>query len=413
LGFDGKSTARLNLLRNGRGRAARLFPDFRGLPRAFWVLFAGTLVNRVCGFVLTFLAIYLTDERGLSAAQAGAVMSAYGLGAIGGGPVGGVVSDRIGRRPALILSLVGGGASMLTLGFVTRMASIVGAAALTGFLYEMYRPIVSATIADAVNPDDRPRAYNLNYWAVNIGASIAPLIGGYLAVRSYRVLFAADAATAALYGAIVWAALPETAAVEGSHQERRGSFASVFSDGVFLILCALTLVAFIVFFQSFTGLPMDLRARGVSPRLFGVLIAFNGVLIVLLQPIAGELVRDRSRPLTLAVASMLIGVGFGMNAFVTSVAGYVASVTMWTLGEILFAPGSVAFVADLAPDHMRGTYQGIFAFAFTAAFAAAPVVGGSIIAAAGARTLWISCLATSVAVAVGFVILARFISARS
>ena len=79
----------------------RLLPDFRGLPRPFWVLFAGMLVNRVGGFVLVFLAIYLTEVRGLSAAQAGAVMSVYGLGAIAGGPLGGALSDRIGRRSTL------------------------------------------------------------------------------------------------------------------------------------------------------------------------------------------------------------------------------------------------------------------------------------------------------------------------
>jgi hypothetical protein len=55
----------------------RLVPDFGGLPRPFWVLFGGTLVNRVGGFVIVFLAIYLTAVRGLNAAQAGAVISPY------------------------------------------------------------------------------------------------------------------------------------------------------------------------------------------------------------------------------------------------------------------------------------------------------------------------------------------------
>ena len=77
-------------------------PDFHDLPRPFWVLFAGTLVNRVGGFVLIFLAIYLTEERGLNPAQAGAVVAAYGIGAIGAGPIGGALSDRIGRRPTLV-----------------------------------------------------------------------------------------------------------------------------------------------------------------------------------------------------------------------------------------------------------------------------------------------------------------------
>jgi MFS family permease len=120
-------------------------PDVGGLPRAFWVLFAGTLVNRAGGFALFFLAIYLTEQRGLSAAQAGAVVSAYGGGAILGGPIGGTLADRIGRRPTLVACLFAGGASVLSLGLVTAPALITAVAVLTGLCYEMYRPVVSRT----------------------------------------------------------------------------------------------------------------------------------------------------------------------------------------------------------------------------------------------------------------------------
>jgi len=243
----------------------KLLPDFRELPRAFWVLFAGTLVNRVGGFVLVFLAIYLTDGRGLSAAQAGTVMAAYGLGAIAGGPFGGALSDRIGRKPTLTASLFGGGVSMLALGLATSTSGIVAAAIVTGLLYEMYRPVVSATVADVVSGDDRPRAYALIYWAVNIGASIAPIVGGVIAARSYRVLFAADAATTALYGLIVWAALPETRPSDARSATGRPSILrTIAGDPVFVAACVLNFAFSIVFFQSFVTLPIDVRAHHVE-----------------------------------------------------------------------------------------------------------------------------------------------------
>ncbi len=386
----------------------RLVPDFRGLPPPFWVLFTGTLVNRVGGFVLVFLAIYLTEVRGLSAAQAGTVISAYGLGGIGGGPFGGALSDRIGRRPTLAASLIGGGASMFVFGLMTRTPAIVAAAAVTGLLYEMYRPVVSATIADIVPSDDRPRAYSLIYWAVNLGASIAPILGGLLAARSYVALFAADGATTALYGMIVWLALPETApSARLTTPGGRSAVRTIVHDRAFVAVCLLNFAFSIVFFQSFIGLPIDVRAQGISAAGFGALIATNGLLIVLLQPLAGELIRARSRPLTLAAAALLLGVGFGMNAWVGSIAGYVVTVTIWTLGEILFAAASSSLVADLAPAQLRGAYQGAFALAFTAAFAAAPAAGGYVIAHAGARGLWIGCLVVGVAVAAGFTTLSR------
>jgi MFS family permease len=381
----------------------RLVPDFRGLPAPFWVLFAGTLVNRVGGFVFVFLAIYLTEVRGLNAAQAGAVISAYGVGAMGGGAFGGAVSDRVGRRPVLGLSLIGGGASMLLLGLLTATPAIIGSALLTGLLYEMYRPVVSATIADVVTVSDRPRAYGLIYWAVNLGASIAPVLGGLIAASSYRALFVADAATTALYGVIVLAALPETRPVRHLRPDARpGAARAIFGDPLLLAVCGLTFAFSIVFFQSFVGLPIDVRAHGLSAVAFGALIAINGLLIVCLQPAAGELTRDRSRHSTLAAASLLLGAGLGMNAWVGSFGGYAVSVTIWTLGEILFAPASQSLVADLAPTHLRGAYQGAYALAFTAAFAAAPALGGYLIAHAGATWLWLACLVTCLLVAAGF-----------
>ena len=166
---------------------------------------------------------------------------------------------------------------------------------------------------------DRPRAYGLNYWAVNLGAAIAPVLGGFIAAQSYRALFAADATTSVIYGVVVWAALPETRPAESADDApARGVLCAVLSDHVFLAVCLLSLAFSIVFFQSFVGLPIDVRAHGISPAGFGGLIALNGVLIVLLQPFAGELMRDSSRPLVLAGASLLLGVGFGMNAWIGS-----------------------------------------------------------------------------------------------
>src|SRR5918993_3275964 len=380
----------------------RLVPDFRGLPRPFWVLFGGTLVNRVGGFVIVFLAIYLTEVRGLNTAQAGAVISAYGLGAMGGGAFGGALSDRIGRRPILALSLIGGGSSMLLLGLLGSTPAITVIALLTGVLYEMYRPVVSATIADVVTAEERPRAYGLIYWAVNLGASIAPILGGLIAARSYRALFVADAATTALYGVIVLAALPETRpGARARPHGAPGAARAIVGDRLLLAVCGLTFAFSLVFFQSFVTLPIDVRARGLSAVAFGSLIAINGLLIVCLQPAAGELTRYRSRHSTLAIASLLLGAGLGMNAWVGSFGGYAVAVTIWTLGEILFAPASQSLVADLAPAHLRGAYQGAAALAFTAAFAAAPALGGYLLAHAGATWLWSACLVTGMLVAGG------------
>ena len=384
-----------------------MIPDFRGLPRAFWVLFAGTLVNRVGGLVLFFLAIYLTETRGLSTAEAGAVVSAYGVGAIVGGPMGGWLADRIGRRPTLIVSLIAGGLSIFVLGAMTSAGAIAAAAVATGLLYEMYRPVVSTVVADVVSPDDRPRAYSLIYWAVNLGASIAAIAGGALAAYSYRLLFAVDALTTAAYGVLVWVALPETQPTVVAPRRRTSAWRVLLGDYRFLAVCVLSLAFSIIFFQSFVGLPLDMRAHGISTAGYGALMAVNGLLIVLLQPLAGRWISGRSRPSVLALSSLLLGLGFGMNAWIGTAPLYAIAIAIWTLGEILYSPAVVSLVADFAPTDFRGRYQGAFSLAVTSAFAVAPLAGGYVIAHAGAYWLWVGCFVVATITAAGFLALNR------
>src|SRR5262249_37407018 len=98
----------------------RIMSSFRrliaDLPRAFWILFAGTVVNRTGSFVLLFLVVYLIRVRGFSIAEAGAVAALWGVGVAIVGPMGGFVADRIGRRATMMFALGVGGAAMIGLG---------------------------------------------------------------------------------------------------------------------------------------------------------------------------------------------------------------------------------------------------------------------------------------------------------
>jgi MFS family permease len=120
------------------------------LPRAYWIVWIGTLVNRLGGFVVSFLALYLTRRRGLSIPEAGAIVSLFGLGSMTAGPLGGVLADRIGRRATMLIGLFGGSASMLALGFAVRPSAIAVSALLLGLISDLYRPAVMAMVADLV-----------------------------------------------------------------------------------------------------------------------------------------------------------------------------------------------------------------------------------------------------------------------
>ena len=90
---------------------------FLQLPRTYWYLFLGTLVNRLGSFVLPFLTLYLTGQRGITPSVAALVVSCFGAGSFLAQLTGGELTDRLGRRPVMLVSFLAAPAAMLTLGF--------------------------------------------------------------------------------------------------------------------------------------------------------------------------------------------------------------------------------------------------------------------------------------------------------
>jgi MFS family permease len=183
----------------------------------------------------------------------------------------------------------------------------------------------------------------------------------------------------------------------------------VFADGTFVAFLLLNLAALVVFVQFQLAAPVDMSAHGVGPGTFAALLSANGVLIVLLQPLAGPALARRDGGRLLAASSLLIGAGFGVNAlagWLPPIPVYVAGVVLWTLGEVVGFPPAAAIVADLAPPELRGRYQGAFSMAWGVAFTVAPVLGGEMLTRAGGPALWATCLAIGVVVAVGHLLAA-------
>src|SRR5436190_7753168 len=185
-------------------------PGLLGLPRGYWTLWGGMLLNRMGGAVFFLLGLYLTRERGLRPEVAGLVISLYAAGGLFGAPLGGALADRLGRRAALLAGTAGAGTLMLALGLARSTAAIVTLAPLLGFFSALPQPALQAAVADLVPADDRKRAYGLLYWAVNLGFAAASVLGGALAERHFGLLFVIDALTTFAYGVIVLVGLPET-----------------------------------------------------------------------------------------------------------------------------------------------------------------------------------------------------------
>ncbi|GAA2123401.1 MFS transporter [Kitasatospora saccharophila] len=393
---------------------ARLAAEARraggGLPRQFWWLWTSTLVNRLGGFVVTFLAMYLTHDRGYSAAYAGLVASLFGLGSAVAAIGAGVLTDRLGRRPTLLAAQLSTAVFTAVLGFTDGPVAIAAVAFLVGLASNASRPAVSAMIADLVPAADRVRAYALNYWAINIGFGASAAVAGVIALHGYLTLFLLDALTTLLCAVVVFVKVPETRpeAAPAAVREPRVGLGSVFRDGPFMAVVAVNLLLALVVQQGSTTLPVDMGAHGLSAARFGLVISLNGLLIVLLQLPLTRLMERHDRTALLVVGALLTGWGFGLTALAGSSAGlYALTVAVWTVGEIVTSPTMMALVAEHSPARARGRYQGVYSLSWSLASFVGPLGGGLLLQYAGSWALWGSCAAAGTLAALAFVAIGR------
>ncbi|WP_037959136.1 MDR family MFS transporter [Streptomyces violens] len=389
-----------------------------GLPRQFWWLWASTLINRLGAFVATFLALYLTVERGYSASYAGLVGALYGLGGVVSSVVAGVLTDRLGRRPTMLIAQLATAVSVALLGFMEDPVAIAAVACVVGMASNGSRPAVQAMMADIVAPEDRVRAFALNYWALNMGFAISSSLAGLLAQYGYLLLFLGESVLVLACAVVVFVKLPESrpvTATESSTTEepvRRVSMMTVVRDGRFMTVVGLNLLLALLFQQAYVSLPVTMGQAGFSSSDFGLVIATNGVLIVLLQIPVTRFIEHRSPAALLIGSALLTGYGFGLTAFAGSVALFAVSVAVWTLGEIINSPTQMGLVVRLSPTHGRGRYQGMYALSWSVASLAAPLLGGAVIDRYGPATLWSASAVVGTVAALGYGLLLRRMNAE-
>ncbi|MFI5496826.1 MDR family MFS transporter [Actinoplanes sp. NPDC051859] len=385
-----------------------------GLPAAFWWLWASSLINRIGAFVATFLAFYLTADQGYPASFAGLVVALYGGGSVVASLIGGVLTDRLGRRPTMLVSQVATGVSVALLGFVQAPVAVSAIAFVVGVASNASRPAVQVMMADIVAPADRVRAFSLNYWAINLGFAVSAAGAGLIAEVSYRAGFLVEAALTLCCAVLIFIKVPESrpepTAVDATTPRPGGP---VWRDKSFMTLVTVSFVVALIFQQGFVGLSLTMADQGFSSGDFGLVIALNGILIVALQIPVTRLIERRDPRRLLVLAALGAGGGFALTAFAHSMVGYAATVLVWTVAEIVSAPTQSSLVVALSPLHGRGRYQGVFATSIALAAVAAPAIAGLVVARFGADWLWGLCAVLGVVAALGYAALSVRITART
>ncbi len=372
-------------------RLATFYLDaFRGLPRAVWLACIVTLVNRAGTMVLPFLSLYLVEKLEFSATAAGWFLAAFGLGSVVGSHVGGILSERIGSRTVLILSLFGAGLAFLVLPLVQSAASIAALLFVIAAIGDSFRPAVMSYVADGTEPEGKTRALALLRLAVNVGMALGPAVGGLLAAIDYTWLFRVDGATCILAAAVGAFILPRTSGDPSAPVSFDQPTASPWRDGPFVLFLGLVLVTSCLFFQLLATVPVWLRQEAGLPEVrIGLFFAINALTVSLLEMPTVHFA-ERFRPLAVCgVGAALVGLGLGLMPLTGGHFGWIiATLMVWTLGEMLSAPFSNAVVAHRAPAGRSGRYMGAYGMMWALALLIGPVVGMATYETIGPDAFW-------------------------
>lgn len=384
-------------------------------PRPVRLLLVGTLVNKLGTFVVPYLTLVLLRDFRMAEGDAARLLFAYGAGSVVSILVGGVLTDRLGRRRTLLLSLWGSGALAVVMGLLPSPSLFVPLLVAFGFVADLYRPAASAVISDLLPSSERATGFAGLRMAVNLGWASGTALGGLLADWDWRLLFLGDGLTTLAYGALVYFTIPETSPAHGA----RGSIALApagaakarleadaaearprpvavarrplgpLGDGVYLQCVAVSFLFTLIFCSNLSILPLTVtRGAGYPAVVFGLLAALNGVLVAAFEITVVAKLRRLRRLRLAALGYALVGVGFGMIGLVMHWAWFLLAVVVFTIGEILSAPQQMAFVADWAPPEARGRYLSLYQVTWSLAFAVNPSLTLPLHAALGERAFW-------------------------
>ena len=355
----------------------------RTLPRAYWVLVSGWFVNRFGTFVYPFLTLLLT-ERGHPPASVAWVLSASGLGQFLSSLLGGYFSDRFGRRSTLVLGCFGHAAAIFALYFASSLPSMILLMGLAGFASGFYMPASSALLADIVPENMRLRAYSMQRLAINAGFACGSSTAGFLMTISPFLLFAGDAFTTAAFGLIALLMLPRGVVASAKEATWAEAWRVLRQDRAFWGLFAATVLSSFIFIQFSSTFALEVKQRGLTMQIFGskltpeqvfgCVLGWNGLMVALFElPMTRWTQRFTARHVIMA-GYMMMGGGFALNAYHGGVTMLFVAMTIFTIGEMLSQPMRSAYVAQLAPTHMRGRYMGAVAMGATLASVIGPFI---------------------------------------
>ncbi|MFC1960964.1 MFS transporter [Chloroflexota bacterium] len=321
-----------------------------------------TLVVVMMGFgmAIPVLPFYI-EEFGASGSSMGLLMAIYALMQFIFAPLWGDLSDRYGRKPILVMGILGNAIAQVLFGMATSMSMLFIARALAGILSSATMPTAMAYISDSTTEEDRGKGMGILGAAMGVGMILGPGLAGFMAKVSLGLPFfvAAAASMVALVMVVLW--LPESLSAEerathaGSSgpQFRLGNlfrdmWAALFSPIGVLLAVAFLLSFGLTNFEAIFGLYALDRYEYDSVQV-GMILMFMGVISAVVQGmLTGPAIKRWGEVNVLRLAMLISAVGFVLMIIPDALIGILLTVAIFITGNSLLRPVTSALISRRA-----------------------------------------------------------------
>jgi MFS family permease len=281
----------------------------------------------------------------------------------------------------MVFSLAGNG---LVYFFMSNAHSYLAFALLmifSGSFNPLYRVGADAMLADLIPTEKRADAYALMRLSNNAGISLGPTIGGFISSVSFTITFFCAGAGMLIYSLLLalfaYETLPKQAEFSQKTKMVLGGYQQVLHDGQFLAFVGAFVLAQMC--ATLIWILMPVYANGVynvPESQYGFIPTTNALMVVFLQVFVTQITK-RYRPLlVMMLGTFFYALGVGSVAIGHSFIGFLVSIVVMTIGELILMPTASTYAASLAPQDMRGRYMSITGLTWSVAAGIAPILGG-------------------------------------
>jgi MFS family permease len=371
------------------------------VPKGYWTIWSTVALDLVgFGIIVPILGRY-AERFGASGLTVGFLFASFSLAQLLCAPLLGRLSDRIGRKPVIVISLVGtaigsfitGAAGVLWLLFAGRIVDGASGGSLS---------VAQAAVADLAPEAERPRLIGLLGAAFGVGFVLGPAIGGLAALGGPHVPFYVAGVLATINAIAAIARLPETHQA-GDRMRRHGLTAPTSPILRHLAVVGfVTVVAFTAFEATFS-LFGDRRFGLTEASSAAVFLGVGLVLVVIQGGAYGHLVKRFGTQRLFAAGLTLLVAGLGVTAVAKVWPVLIVALLLLSVGQGVASPSITSLVTEHAPRERRGEALGFQQSATAVARVVGPPAAGAMFDRVG---IWSPYLAGAVlcAAAVGLVV---------